>query len=614
MADTIITQQNLQDSLAFKEQTLNQINRSYYGKNPIGNAEVLNTIKSSIKISTGSMIGISTCYFTGITGPETALHEHVGHGWLGYRLTYNYGPGEGPTFQVDGWDNFKQIFKAGTLSDTLKAIWEFLIGNDINRDGASGVTWESPGTPNALGNAMGNDGLSAWISISGSVPTLLLTSASVAGGVAVQDKHPISGSALMTFGLMQHLMSSQYSWSAAGMSESQMVSEAAQGHDFANFALRIGKITGVGAKTVAMTTAAAWTLFVPLVALGTYLYKRSRQNSLVPNAVAAQAWMQKSLADTKTQGEFAKILQSYPKKDVLNKVWGLVIEKINSKTELSAADNALFQTYRQEMELFTAYLIEQIPQQSLKKAKVELLTEWKKQQGPSIPEKVLTALAVAESGGFVASRAIQLASKTLLPALAPVSAVLQVATPFLSSISVIAGSYETFRDLKSTLIPPSAKVLSVAKLVATVAVAAGIITTQLITGAAIAGFSTILLGISASLVLGYAKHQVVRSAFERQYSLQTDVWNSMFALFKKYHDAGQDWRGNLDLWKWVRYQHEAKAMGMLSPDQAEQLNNINFFTSTRPLNLLSATIARMNIFSKLLTVPKATPAMQAITP
>lgn len=588
-------QQKPLDSPLFKELTAKQLYRDHFGQHPLSDKQLKNTLDHHIKLTQGATAGLAASYFTSVTGPETALHEYVGHGLLGFRLTHTYGPGQEPSYQVDGWDNFKQIFKSGSISDTFKSIGNFLIGHDYNNDGASGVAWNGTGTPNALGQAMGKDGLSAWISISGSIPSLVLTSASIAGGVAVIEKNPVAGYALTSFGLIQHLMSSQYSWSAAAMTESQIIREASQGHDFANFAWRMSKITGVEATTVAMTTAVAWTLFVPAVALGAYLYKKSQRLAMVPDAIAAQAWVKKSLDDHQTQQELEQILQAYPRMDKLQKVWEQITEKINSEGGLSPADHALVQAYQKEIEQFTQYLIKHIPKKSLKEAKIELLKDWQKEQAPNPSEKVLTMLAVAESGGYLASHAIQLAAKTFLPALAPMAPVLKVATPFLSAFSVIAGSYETYRDLNSVQIPASAKILSVAKLVATVAAASGIIAVHLVPGVAVAAYAALLIGVSASLVLGYAKHRVISSAFERQFSLQPHVWNSMFNQFKEYHHQGQDCRANRDLWKWIRYQHEAKALQMLNSEQLEQLEGLEFFTRTKPSNQLKLALQHLQI-------------------
>jgi len=49
-----------------------------------------------------------------------SIHEYLGHGQLGLNLTHDYPDGQGPTFQVDGFYNLKQLYHANSFKEVMQ--------------------------------------------------------------------------------------------------------------------------------------------------------------------------------------------------------------------------------------------------------------------------------------------------------------------------------------------------------------------------------------------------------------------------------------------------------------------------------------------------------------
>lgn len=243
----------------------------------------------------GSGTGIISSYLCENTGMETALHEVVGHGMLGMRLTSDYLPGTGPTYWVSGYDRFKAIGSAETLSKKIKAFFSWLVVPPPSQDGAVG--WANRGReyhPNSLANHMGKDGASAWISVTGSLPGLGLNALCVASGMTLRKKHPGLGMGLISFGLFNTFIQSLYTWDA--VEKIYTNSTAIGGHDFVNFANRMSLILGMQPFTIALSTAFFFSGFVPLIAVCMYLSEKTHSNeSLKHQAPQQLSTMQQAL-------------------------------------------------------------------------------------------------------------------------------------------------------------------------------------------------------------------------------------------------------------------------------------------------------------------------------
>jgi hypothetical protein len=221
-------------------------------------------------------------YFYQTTGAGVALHEIVGHGMLGMRLTSSYPKGTGPNYWIAGFDEFHKVKHAKSPAAGAKNFFSWLFTQHSDH-GVAGYANRGPNyRPNALSRYLGYHGTEAWISITGSIPGLIVNTTCVSTGMFLRKKYPALGMGLITFGFTNNLIEGMYAWSAASMSHSQLVSQAAHGHDFANFAIQMSHITGFNSTLIAISTAFFWTGFIPLLALGIYLYQRRLIEAQLP--------------------------------------------------------------------------------------------------------------------------------------------------------------------------------------------------------------------------------------------------------------------------------------------------------------------------------------------
>lgn len=540
-------------------------------------------INRLLPVATGGIGGFLFAYLSETTGLSTALHEVVGHGLLGLQLTHDYPPGEGPKYQVDGWDNFKTIWESKSFQEGLDAFGKWLTGYDRNGDGAAGVTkWNGSLKPNELGQNMGRDGLQAWISLSGSLPGLLLNTLCVAGGMKLKERHPAAGYFLLSYGIMQHLFSSFYPWSAAIASDQEFYNAAVNGtsHDFVNFSAKIGNLTGADPKTIAITTASLWTAFVPAVALAIYFYQKAHQTDIVPDHIALQHWLGKARNNKDVEKTLEKYLEKYPRKKKLEDLW----KNLANVKEVSDVDK-ISEKYPLELRRFAEYLLDKLPKKILKTEKKEVLKECKIEDRPKKIEKVLTGLAIFGTITSIATKILQILSQTFVPVLSAAATGLTFASPLFVGVSVISSGYETYKDLKSPdkQIPKAAKMISVAKLVVAVASAVGIIVGLFVPTLNLVLISAIVLGAVGSLVLSYARYRVIKQRFELLQSTNPVQWNFMYDLLRVYKEeknhvkVSKKDRAYKGLKKWLRQQHKAKKNRFISKKKIEKLQIIGVF-------------------------------------
>jgi len=535
------------------------------------------TKKQLIRIVPGIAVGSAVASLVTSTGLETAMHEVVGHGLLGLHLTHNYSEGNGPTYQVDGWDNLQAIWKADNFPDGLKEFGRFLIGHDRNGDGGGGVTQYRYHPPNELGQAMGSKGLSAWISISGSVPGLILNSLMVAGGMKLKEHEPTTGYMMVTFGLMQHLVSSGYSWSAAVMSEHELIGKASHGHDFANFAIKIGDITGVSPQAVAISTAVLWTAFVPAIAVAMYCYQKAHETDIVPDHLALQQWLSKAVNDQKVQQTIEKYIESYPRKKNLLSLWTEYAQCIQKDGE-----GKLTKALRLEMQRFAEYLINKLPKKTLNRSKKEVLRKWEKMQTPDNIQKALSILSIIGTISALGTKIITVLAQTSVQSLTTVASVLSYATPIFLGVSVASNAYETYKDLKSSdkAVPKAAKMISVAKLVVAVATAVGICVGLFVPGLNAVLIVSLLTGLVAGIALAYARQRIIKHRFNLLQSLEPQNWVFMYDLlqiYKEDHATINVSKDHKKLHRWITLQKEAKKYGLLAEEQLLKLKKIGIF-------------------------------------
>lgn len=230
----------------------------------------LNSIRSSAKETLPSTVGVCGAGAALLTGPTTFWHE-LGH-VLTAKLLYKM---QGmPRIWIAGFDRFGAIFSARTSRELLEQTSSWLSGGLVGPKPAHwpaslppdtiGFThWNERGLT-SLGQFLGADGSGALVSIAGP----LMVKASCGGGIiwAVRKRKeaPRAAAGVLAFCLVTHLLTSSHSWKAALMSATQLADAASKGHDFAQFAINLSKITGASAHSIATTTALAWTTSLPL--------------------------------------------------------------------------------------------------------------------------------------------------------------------------------------------------------------------------------------------------------------------------------------------------------------------------------------------------------------
>ncbi len=87
-----------------------------------------NPIKNLLAGNAGAMSAI----FARTTGLSTAIHEVVGHGLLGFKTVFQYAPGQGPNYWVLGWDNFKEMFKAGSFKEWVSDFFQWISASNAD--------------------------------------------------------------------------------------------------------------------------------------------------------------------------------------------------------------------------------------------------------------------------------------------------------------------------------------------------------------------------------------------------------------------------------------------------------------------------------------------------
>lgn len=436
------------------------------------------------------------------SGAAVALHEVVGHGLLGCRLTHNYAPGEGPEYWVGGFDSFDRMQHAHSARDGFNGFFAWIFQDHANDDGAAGTTSHGNGEPNALGRAMGEDGASAWISITGSIPGLFVSAMCVSFGMSIRKKHPALALSLIVFGLENSLVESTYAWTAASMSNSQLHKNAQNGHDFANFAVRMSSITGLSPSLIAISTALFWTGFVPLIALGIYFYQQSKQIEIVPNEAAVYYFANNPDKTQREQKVLYPLMQSY--------------------TDQRDLTEELKQTLLKD-EIFYRYLIENLPKKNLNNAKKEILKSWQRLQEPS---KLQLTCAYAMGALVILGLITQILyvlATTIKPELLPAVQVLSCIIPILGVLSILGAGYETYKDLKSSnqQVPNFAKAISVLKFLLTASIVALAITAAFSSGMGYILIPSILLGTLLNLSLSFTKTKVLQNSFTESFDPQS---------------------------------------------------------------------------------------------
>ena len=483
----------------FFELKKNQSKSSSTPINPILQQGVIKKIEAvratqARKKATTTLVGLGAAYLGShiyqTTGAAVALHEVVGHGLLGLSLTAHYNEGHGPTYWIAGFDQWHQVEHAHNATEGTQAFFTWLFIPQ-SKDGAAGTTSHEHGKPNALGNHLGPAGTQAWVSIAGSIPGLVVNASCVATGMFLRKKHPGLAMGLMSFGLINSLQEGAYAWDAAFMSSQALQKNAAHGHDFANFALQMSRITGLSASLIAISTALFWTGIIPIMMLGIYFYQASHQLDIVPNELAVQHWLS-TLNEQENRVIFIQIVTQYLSEYALEN---------GEFNRLNEAD-------------FLLYLQKKLPQKNMDEAKRTLLQQWQALQNPSNLQRGLAYASLATVVLSVAIQLMDLLANTITPCLLTAVIILKSILPVLGVISIAHGVYETYHDVHSANVSLLAKSLSGLKLCITTTMVALLVAATFAPGMAFLFLPAVILGSLLTLGLSFAKMKATQHCFQ----------------------------------------------------------------------------------------------------
>ena len=257
-----------------------------------------------------------------------ALHEVGGHIYLGGGLVDtrpdswvpHYGSaidtpngnylGPGADFHTDGFQALGDVAHGG-VGEKLRAVEHLYFGDG---DKFAGLAYPDSGAngTSPVGEKMGNNLSDAWKSIAGPLPELFLEGIAYTGGLALRDRNPILGYSLLTGAAINNLCSADYAFEALGKSTDQLSNLANQGHDYANFAVKVGDATRLPAPDVAAVTALGAAALPAAVAFSFYLHGKAKRTETVPDSIAIQHWLSTQADDPKFQDEFRHWLKQYP--------------------------------------------------------------------------------------------------------------------------------------------------------------------------------------------------------------------------------------------------------------------------------------------------------------
>jgi hypothetical protein len=383
-----------------------------------------------VKIVKGSMIGTLFSSLFVASGLKGAFHEVVGRQWIGMRTTF------------------------------------------------------TTGAANVLGRALGEEGLLAWLSLSGSIPTLALTSSLTFAGVKLFEERPKIGAALLSFSFVLHSLTLKDLWSCVGLSYEALLEKGDLGNDFAAFATHLSKVTPFSSGFIASAQAIGWTLFVPLVALCTYLHNQGEKGRFLSDEQALALAMKSDLLHDELY-RFA----------LQNPICSDATEK--------------------QRTAFAKKFMNSLSKNRLNEVKAFILKSEKKGLVVTKQEQIIGWIAVANSVGLTSVRVIQVLGKTLFPYLAATGELLRCTSPLFGCVSLIPTTYQTYRDLNSTL-PRSLKVISVAQAVSAFLVASAIVLGQLFPPLMLSTFILMGAGLGAELILGAIKGAAIRQHMQNK--------------------------------------------------------------------------------------------------
>lgn len=521
MSNYRITDSRLEQTLFLpsEESSQNSLNRAVYSalykKNPsiVHKQEKEHKFMVTIKsLAAAATAGLVALIYNSLFSTFPHEYGHVG----ALYLTKNISSGLEPSVTLNVSETWSQFLQN-------KSVYNFFRFLLFSRGGETSYNRYSL---NPLGKMMGSQGTSAFVSFAGSVPALLVDSSAVAWGISNWKEQPVLGSAIASFGMIDHLLNCEYPLQAAFMSKTDLFLEARSGHDFANVAVNIGEMTGIDPRLIAGGTALGYVALVPLIGIMSYLYQKKQQLNLVPDHMAIKRWIYVSRQDKKAKVQFNHLLKKYPFKSQLYKAC--------SEFKSQPDSHRTKKNYENEMALFYEYLIEHLDRNIILSQKRRILQGWEKHQAPDRIQRRFQYFGFAGAAFGVSLKVAKVLSETVVPNLAATASVLGYANPIFTTISILSNAYDTVKDLRSSSekIPKMAKMLSVSKLVVSITASTLVLVGVFVPGMNVVLIVGVVLGATVPTIIGFMKYKIVKNKFELDQALSEKTSRAMIKRLK----------------------------------------------------------------------------------
>jgi hypothetical protein len=367
------------------------------------------------------------------------------------------------------------------------------------------------------------------------MPILLLDSAMVISGMHLRNRSPFLGNMLTASGLTAHALYSIDPIMVAIDPQDMRHLATSSPECMGRFVFAMSALTGISVEAMAAATATIWTAFVPLVAIAAYMHARTRNVDLVPEGIAVQKWIQKARKDPRIAKELQSLYKAYPRKKHLDNVCALLVndykKTMPKPQEVERIQNEVFR--------FVGYLLEKIPASSINPVKKEIAETWSKK---ACTDKIQTGLAAASLFGSISSIAAEslsfFADAASSSSLHLAASVFTYISPVFLGASVLSAAYQVYKDFQSPdeKVPRKAKMLSVARLVASIATTTLIITALFVPGLNVAFFVLLFIGCILNFSLAYARARVIKKQFEYLQAIEPSTWKIMHALWQSHRE------------------------------------------------------------------------------
>ena len=312
-----------------------------------------------------------------MTSVTVAAHERLGHLFLG-GLVYNYPEGcepvyyrdvparaAVPTWQTNFIDSYR--YSSNGVMGVLSGMMGLAPpappeGYEINT-GASGWAKVSGGNigMSALGQLFGPSGSWAWVSLSGTLPTLGACLALAWVGARLAHARSAPSAALSGlcagYALTQYAFSVAYPWSSLAIADWSH-GPGFSSDDFVNWAKRIADLSGYTEGYVAWTTALLATVAPLAAAFVGFSAPRQDLRHHIPDSVALCEWLANQRAVQSPVDPLTALLEKYP--------------------HLAALDAANGPQLAEQLTRVNSYLCEALAGAPLQGAKDAILTAWYK--------------------------------------------------------------------------------------------------------------------------------------------------------------------------------------------------------------------------------------------